>query len=133
MNYIGHILSKDCLRPDTKKMDAIMKMTSPDNREELQRFLGMLTYLNTYVSLSLISHVEAPLWALLEKNIGRMINEDLYGTEETSYINISTPIDQLRSLLMPAPKVWVQFYYKIITPLPTHQKLSQIVSKGMPR
>ena len=43
ITYIEHVLSKDGLKPDPKKIEAIMNMPCPENREDLQRFLGMLT------------------------------------------------------------------------------------------
>ena len=43
--YVDHILSKEGLMPDPKKIKAITVMPAPENREELQRILGMLTYL----------------------------------------------------------------------------------------
>ena len=38
ITYIGHILSKDGLKPDPKKTEAITNMPCPQNRDELQRF-----------------------------------------------------------------------------------------------
>ena len=42
IHYIGHILNKDGLKPDTE-VKAICMMNSPESKEELQRFLGMVT------------------------------------------------------------------------------------------
>ena len=39
ITYIGHILSKDGLKPDPKKTEAIINMPCLENRDELQRFL----------------------------------------------------------------------------------------------
>ena len=49
ISYVGHILTKDGLKPDPKKTEAITEMPSPQNKEELQRFLGMLTYLTKFI------------------------------------------------------------------------------------
>ena len=43
ITYIGHILSKDGLKPDPKKIEAIIVMPCPKSQEDLQRFLGILT------------------------------------------------------------------------------------------
>ena len=64
---IGHILTKEGLRPDPKETEATINMTSPKNKKELQRFLGMLTYLSKFI-LNL-SHISAPLKTLLEKDV----------------------------------------------------------------
>ena len=67
ISYIGHILSRDGLKPDPKKTKAINDMPCPETREELQRFLGMLTYLGKFIPN--LSHVASPLRALLEKDV----------------------------------------------------------------
>ena len=67
ISYVGHILSKDGLKPDTKKTEAITAMPAPENREQLQRFLGMLTYLAKFIPN--LSQVASPLRTLLEKDV----------------------------------------------------------------
>ena len=65
VSYIGHILSKEGLKPDPKKTQAIKMMNKPNNKEELQRFLGMITYLAKFIPN--LSQTAAPLRILLEK------------------------------------------------------------------
>jgi len=67
INYIGHILSKDGLKPDPKKTEAITQLPPPKNKEELQQFLDMLTYLSKFIPN--LSHSTAPLRTLLGKDI----------------------------------------------------------------
>ena len=64
--YLGHILTKDGLKPDPKKTQAINNMTPPTSKEALQHFLGMLTYLAKFIPN--LSQTAAPLRALLEKH-----------------------------------------------------------------
>ena len=64
--YLGHILTKDELKPDPKKTQAINNMTPPTSKEALQHFLGMLTYLAKFIPN--LSQTAAPLRALLEKH-----------------------------------------------------------------
>ena len=66
ISYIGHVLSKDGIKPDPKKTEAITQMTPPQNKEEVQRFLGMLTYLAKFIPN--LSQIAAPLRVLLEKD-----------------------------------------------------------------
>ena len=54
------------MEPDPKKVQAIREMRSPTNKEELQRFLGMATYLSKFIPN--YSEISAPLRVLLEKN-----------------------------------------------------------------
>ena len=59
ISYIGHILGEDGIRPDPKKVTAVVEMKSPTNKEELQRFLGMTTYLSKFIHN--YSNISAPL------------------------------------------------------------------------
>ena len=65
ISYVGHIIGKDGLKPDPKKVEAIVNMKAPKDKEELQRFLGMTTYLTKFIPN--YSQVAAPLRVLLEK------------------------------------------------------------------
>ncbi|CAC5387636.1 unnamed protein product [Mytilus coruscus] len=65
VEYVGHIISKDGLKPDPEKVCAVQKMKKPENKKELQTFLGFITYLSKF--LSNMSDVSAPLRVLLEE------------------------------------------------------------------
>ena len=43
ISYVGNVIGKNGLKPDPKKVEAIVNMKPPTDREELQRFLGMTT------------------------------------------------------------------------------------------
>lgn len=47
--YLGHELSGKGLEIDPKKVESIIAMKPPENKAELQRFLGMVTYLAKFV------------------------------------------------------------------------------------
>ena len=66
IHYIGHILNKDGLKPDPEKIKAISPMKKTQNKEELQRFLGMVTYLAKFIPN--LSQSAAPLRTLLEND-----------------------------------------------------------------
>lgn len=63
ITYIGHVLTKDSLKPDPSKVEAIATMEAPGNKEDIQRFLGMITYLGKFIPN--LSQSAAPLRALL--------------------------------------------------------------------
>ena len=65
ISYVGHVIGKDGLKPDPQKVEAIVSMDAPRDKEELQRFLGMTTYLAKFIPN--YSQVAAPLRILLEK------------------------------------------------------------------
>jgi len=64
--YLGHILTNQGLQPDPKKVQAVRDMPPPQDKEALQRFLGMLTYLSKFIPN--LSQIASPLRALLEKD-----------------------------------------------------------------
>lgn len=65
--YMGHEISESGFRADDSKVKAIADMPIPKNKEDLQRFLGMVTYVGKFISH--LSTITAPLRELLKKNI----------------------------------------------------------------
>ena len=49
MTYIGYILSSKGIKPDPSKVQAIIEMKSPQDKKELQRFMGMVNYLGKFI------------------------------------------------------------------------------------
>ena len=49
IKYLGHILSKDGLRPDPKKVEGVVKALPLANLEQLESFLGLVQYYVRYV------------------------------------------------------------------------------------
>ncbi|KAK2725573.1 hypothetical protein QYM36_000166 [Artemia franciscana] len=49
VKYFGHIISKEGIKPDPEKLNAIEKMPSPTTKEELQTLMGMLNFLSRYI------------------------------------------------------------------------------------
>ncbi|XP_014678510.1 PREDICTED: uncharacterized protein LOC106818304 [Priapulus caudatus] len=64
--YIGHVLSKDGLKPDPEKVRAISEMPTPQDATDLLRFFGMVKYLAKFVPNR--SEKAAPLNELLRKD-----------------------------------------------------------------
>ncbi len=44
IEYIGYILSREGIKPQPKKMQAILALNLPNNVTELRHFLGMVKY-----------------------------------------------------------------------------------------
>ena len=42
--YLGYVLSRDGIKPQQKKVQAILALTPPQNVKQLRRFLGMVQY-----------------------------------------------------------------------------------------
>ena len=49
ITFFGNIYTATGIKPDPAKIRDIQKMPSPQNKDELQRFLGMLNYLSPYI------------------------------------------------------------------------------------
>ena len=45
VEYMGNLISSDGLKPDPKKIEAIVNMPKPTDVTSLQRLLGMINYL----------------------------------------------------------------------------------------
>jgi len=67
VSFFGHKWTWHCIKPDDSKISAIQKITPPENRKDLQSFLGLVNYLTRY-SVRLASHT-APLRKLTKKDI----------------------------------------------------------------
>jgi hypothetical protein len=90
LSYVGHVLTSEGLKPDPNKVKAMMEMPTPTNKEELQRVLGVATYLSKFIPN--MSQVTAPMRKLLEKDVEFMWNKP----QEESF-------NQLKHLITNAP------------------------------
>ena len=66
VSYMGNLVSADELKPDDRKIAAIVDMPPPQDVPSLQRLLGMSRYLSQYIQNE--SSITAPLRELLRKN-----------------------------------------------------------------
>ena len=66
ISFFGNTYSEEGISPDPAKVQAITEMPEPKNPEDLQRFLGLLTYLGTFIPN--LSSLAAPLRDLLKKD-----------------------------------------------------------------
>lgn len=69
LKYIGHIFNELGVRPDESKIEAIMKMPRPNCAKDLQRFLGMINYLGSFIKGLAIENEH--LRQLLKKEVER--------------------------------------------------------------
>ena len=47
--FLGHVITSEGIKPDPRKIEAITNMPTPSNKMEVQRFLGMVTYLGKFL------------------------------------------------------------------------------------
>lgn len=65
LTFVGDVLSEEGVKLDPRKTSAINNMERPNNKDEVRRFLGMVTYLAKFVPQ--LSTRSAPLRSLLEQ------------------------------------------------------------------
>ena len=66
--FLGHIISSEGVKADPAKIEAITKIPLPPNSvNELQQFLGMITYLGKFIPN--LAEVTSPLCTLLKKEV----------------------------------------------------------------
>ena len=63
---MGHIVSRDGIRPTDSRIKAIQEAPAPTNKQQLQSFLGLMTYNAKF--LPNLAHTLHPLYQLLRKN-----------------------------------------------------------------
>ena len=64
---MGHILSREGLKPDPKKISAIQQLPNPEDKQAVQRLLGVVGYLQKFAPN--LSDAAGPLRELVKKNV----------------------------------------------------------------
>ncbi len=100
--FMGHKLTKGGLKPDARKVGAIVDMPPPSDRPGVMRLLGMGQFLAKFVPH--FSEVTAPLRELLMKENEFRWNEHTHGKA----------FQQLKQMLVTAP---VLGYYDVTKPI----------------
>ncbi|XP_050404411.2 retrovirus-related Pol polyprotein from transposon 17.6 [Patella vulgata] len=67
VTFMGEVISKEGIKPDDRKIQAIKELPSPNNLKDLRRILGMVNYLGNYIP-NLSSIIES-LRALTENDV----------------------------------------------------------------
>ncbi len=67
INYFSRVISEEAIKPDPSKVQAIIDMAPPQNKQELQSFLGSVNFLSNFVpNLSQSTHI---MRGLLKKDV----------------------------------------------------------------
>ena len=67
MVFLGHVVSADGIRVDSKKIEAIVQWNAPRNVSEVRSFLGLAGYYRRFVNG--FSKIALPMTKLLQKNV----------------------------------------------------------------
>ena len=67
VDFMGHLLTAQGLKPDPKKVEAILKLPTPKSKEDIERLNGTVNYLAKF--LPRLSHVMEPLRRLTQTGV----------------------------------------------------------------
>lgn len=90
VKYLGHIFSQAGIRPDEDRIVAIAGMKDPANKKDLQKFLGVANYMQSFIPN--LSETTATLRELLKKNA--VFN----WTENHSHV-----VERIKNLIVESP------------------------------
>jgi hypothetical protein len=65
--FLGHVISKDGISVDPKKVEAVVEWNRPNNVTEIRSFLGLASYYRRFVEG--FSHLAMPLTCLTQKGV----------------------------------------------------------------
>ena len=88
VDYVGHVVTADGLKPSPSKVTAIHEMIKPSNKDQLRSYLGMVTYLSKFIPN--FSDVTAPLRSLMAKEVSWHWDKP----QEDSFKKLSSAITQ---------------------------------------
>ena len=102
VQFIGHRLTKEGLKPDSAKVKAILSMKKPDDVAAVQRLMGMVKYLSKFLSdLSQIcepirrpTHKDVPWFWTKEQNVAvDKIKEAVTSAPVLKYFDSNKPTE----------------------------------------
>ena len=80
VSFLGHIVSKEGIRVDPKKIEVVVEWKPPRNVTEVRSFLGLAGYYRRFVKG--FSMIAAPITRLLQKNVKYEWSEKFQGSFE---------------------------------------------------
>ena len=67
VEFLGHVISQEGMKPNGKKVDAVIRFKVPKTVKQLQSFLGLVNYYRKYIAN--VARVSKPLYNLLQKGV----------------------------------------------------------------
>ena len=131
MVFFGSLYGKDGIRPDPSKIEDISKMPTPQDKEDLQRFIGLVNYLTAYIPH--FADNVSPLRELPKKGVPFAWHEDHQRTYDNlkrcigseSCMSYGTTHRRKRYLrLTPYRNGWVHAFYRKINISRLHRRHS---------
>ena len=88
------------MHPDPKKIQGIVEMTAPEDKQQLQSFLGMVNYMGTFIPN--LSHHTEPLRSMLKQ-------DNVFAWDEVK----TWSFQQIKSLILKANKTPLRYYDRL--------------------
>lgn len=85
VRFLGHIFSKDGIRSDPKRVEAINLMPDPKSKKDLQRYLGMINYMRSFI----------PNLAQKTEVLRQLLKNDVEFTWNACHINATQQLKQI--------------------------------------
>ena len=77
LSYVGHVISAEGLKPDPAKVEAILGMPSPSDKQGVRRTMGMVNYLQKLAPG--LSEPTKPIRDLLKEKVEFVWEESVHG------------------------------------------------------
>jgi hypothetical protein len=91
INFLGHTISKEGIRPDESKTAALFDRPDPQNKDDLKSFLGSTGYYRTHIAD--YADLAEPLTILMRSETPWTWGEEQKSAYETLKSSISQPTD----------------------------------------
>ena len=102
VSFIGHVMTKDGLKPDSRKVEAIVKMEHPTDVPAVQRFIGLVKYLSKFLQdlsemcepLRRLTHKDAEwIWSHEQEDAFERIKEAVIKAPVLKYFSENDPTE----------------------------------------
>ena len=91
---MGHVISSEGLKPDSEGVQAILDMPPPQNKSDMQRFLGAINYSGKFIPN--LSTLTGPLRKLLNKDVvWEFSSEQIKAFDTLKKMVAETPVLQI--------------------------------------
>lgn len=67
VQFIGHVISPNGIRPSPSKVEALVSFRRPENASEVKSFLGLANYMNKFINN--LATLDEPLRRLTEQSV----------------------------------------------------------------